>query len=469
MESGPRPETAPDMQPRAGAVSRVRTRLQEAISGEYGSNPQASLQPVATPQVSSAPPLRLLDAAGVRPATAVRPFNFASAQIMDRQRQRAQAKAREREAHWQQQIRSFKARPPPAKIYGDVVSQRTREEHAQLRAERAAQRTKRETEMWARMSASFKAKAPPAHIYDLEQLRQFKQQRMEAKNAGPKLHPGCKDPPPAAMLPAWRFLDGTELRAQDDQRETALQGDVEVSAIPSKPSTPALPRLPVGPGSNASPDSRLQDATKSPMHGVYGSAEYWEERYARRAQEGGWQREGKQLFEEWYAPYSAFRELLLPLLNCTDRILHIGCGQSRLGADLYQDGFCNVLNMDISPVCVKQMDLAYRKLFPKMNCRVMDMTKLDCCDGSVEAILDKGSIDALMCTGSTLDMVTSSLAEFHRVLVPDGVYVVITGQSRTVNLLTEQRGKGLWKIDHLGRQDTGLGRRPVSVIVLRKK
>ena len=51
------------------------------------------------------------------------------------------------------------------------------------------------------------------------------------------------------------------------------------------------------------------------------------------------------------------REAILPLLDSRggDRILHIGCGQSKLGADLYGDGYCNVLNMDISEACVKQV------------------------------------------------------------------------------------------------------------------
>jgi EEF1A lysine methyltransferase 4 len=37
------------------------------------------------------------------------------------------------------------------------------------------------------------------------------------------------------------------------------------------------------------------------------------------------------------------------------RILIIGCGNAVFSEDLYDDGFKNQLNVDISPVVIKQM------------------------------------------------------------------------------------------------------------------
>lgn len=189
--------------------------------------------------------------------------------------------------------------------------------------------------------------------------------------------------------------------------------------------------------------------------------EYWEARYAERPLE----RAGKAVFEEWYAPYSAMRDVLLPLLKPTDRILHVGCGQSRLGFDLYADGFCNVLNMDISEACVSQLAARYANSAPKMHFRVMDMMDLECEDETVEMIVDKGGIDALMCTGSTLANAEACIAEFLRVLVPGGSYFVATRQARTTSVLGQQTAGWKVKVQEVDVPQS----RPLTIIVLTKR
>ena len=219
-------------------------------------------------------------------------------------------------------------------------------------------------------------------------------------------------------------------------------------------------------------DQRLRETlaeSSAGLHGsgLYGLKSYWDERYERQPMKRGvgmW-------FEEWYAPYACgLREAILPMLDPSgrDRILHIGCGQSKLGADIYADGYCNVLNMDISEACVRQIAAVYDTLYPKMHSRVMDMTCLDLASASCEVILDKGSIDALMCTGSTPDGAWTSLGEFHRVLVPGGLYLIITGQSRTASFLSQQKHLERWTHQQ-SELDLGVGRRPVKFIVMRKK
>ena len=117
---------------------------------------------------------------------------------------------------------------------------------------------------------------------------------------------------------------------------------------------------------------------------------------------------------------------------------------------------------------VRQIAAVYDTLYPKMHSRVMDMTCLDLASASCEVILDKGSIDALMCTGSTPDGAWTSLGEFHRVLVPGGLYLIITGQSRTASFLSQQKHLERWSHQQ-SELDLGVGRRPVKFIVMRKK
>lgn len=63
----------------------------------------------------------------------------------------------------------------------------------------------------------------------------------------------------------------------------------------------------------------------------YGSISYWDKRYAGK--------DGLRV-AEWLLPYSALREVVLPLLPSTEaEILVVGCGTSTLGEEIYDDGF----------------------------------------------------------------------------------------------------------------------------------
>ena len=80
--------------------------------------------------------------------------------------------------------------------------------------------------------------------------------------------------PPAAELPAWCLLDGTELRGDDEYVE-GQQGD----PIPT-----SLGRTLAELSQAPSLTQRLRDAAASGagVHGggLYGMPEYWDERYA---------------------------------------------------------------------------------------------------------------------------------------------------------------------------------------------
>lgn len=42
--------------------------------------------------------------------------------------------------------------------------------------------------------------------------------------------------------------------------------------------------------------------------------------------------------------------------NKTKKILHVGCGNSELQDKLYEDGYHNIINIDISSVVIEQMN-----------------------------------------------------------------------------------------------------------------
>ncbi len=114
----------------------------------------------------------------------------------------------------------------------------------------------------------------------------------------------------------------------------------------------------------------------------YARANFWEDRYVEN---GG--------FFDWYAE---FPELKVSFdeygIEKEDKILMVGCGNSKLSDQMYQNGYQNIVNIDISPTVIEQM----KGKFPYMVWEVMDATKMTYPDGDFDVIIDKGTLDALI-------------------------------------------------------------------------
>lgn len=55
---------------------------------------------------------------------------------------------------------------------------------------------------------------------------------------------------------------------------------------------------------------------------------------------------------DWLEDYRSLKPLLADLLKPEDKILVLGCGNAEFSEDLYDDGFHNVYNIDISSVVI---------------------------------------------------------------------------------------------------------------------
>ena len=84
------------------------------------------------------------------------------------------------------------------------------------------------------------------------------------------------------------------------------------------------------------------------------------------------------------------KDLVAQYVRKTDHILMLGCGNSRLSEDMYDDGFTTVSNIDISKVCIDQMVEKYRDktglTWQQMNCSALEFP-----DESFDVVLDKGN------------------------------------------------------------------------------
>ena len=76
----------------------------------------------------------------------------------------------------------------------------------------------------------------------------------------------------------------------------------------------------------------------------------------------------------------------LPEPETNPRILHLGCGNSTLAADMVLRGYSNHQLVDFSSVVIQQMQLEY----PEFEWRVADVRNLEVCnDASIDVAIDK--------------------------------------------------------------------------------
>ena len=146
----------------------------------------------------------------------------------------------------------------------------------------------------------------------------------------------------------------------------------------------------------------------------YGKAAYWDERYTRDPEPF-----------DWYQRYSGISDKLSAQVKKSDNILMLGCGNSRLTEDMYVDGFTSIENIDISPVAIKQMKEKHADK-KSLNWKVMDAIKLDFPDETFDCIIDKGTMDSILCGEASTGNVAKACKECVRVLKPGGAYIVIS-------------------------------------------
>ena len=76
----------------------------------------------------------------------------------------------------------------------------------------------------------------------------------------------------------------------------------------------------------------------------YGDHKYWDDRYAKA---------GRDAVFDWLESYATLRRLLEQFMPSQDiKILILGCGNAEFTEDLYDAGYKNQVNVDISSVVI---------------------------------------------------------------------------------------------------------------------
>ncbi|BBN08017.1 hypothetical protein MPTK1_4g08130 [Marchantia polymorpha subsp. ruderalis] len=148
---------------------------------------------------------------------------------------------------------------------------------------------------------------------------------------------------------------------------------------------------------------------------AYGDEAYWDNRYSQDA--GSF---------DWYQRYSGLSPIITKYISKTHRILMVGCGNAVISEDMVNDGYQEIVNVDISQVVIDAMVKKYKDVpqlqYLRLDVREMKFFK----DATFDSIVDKGMFDSLMCGASAPYSAARMLEEVRRVLKPGGVYMLIT-------------------------------------------
>uniref|UniRef100_T1HPJ7 Methyltransf_11 domain-containing protein n=2 Tax=Rhodnius prolixus TaxID=13249 RepID=T1HPJ7_RHOPR len=170
----------------------------------------------------------------------------------------------------------------------------------------------------------------------------------------------------------------------------------------------------------------------------FSKTEYWDAFFKER---------GKKEFE-WYGEYPELSGLLHKYVKPKEKLLVVGCGNSKLSACLYDVGYRNIVNIDISNTVIKQMKSANQERM-EMTFEVMDALDMKFESESFSVVLDKGTLDALMSDDKeeSVERVSKYFNEIDRILRVGGRYIVISLMQQHIMLfLLKQFTSRAWMI-----------------------
>ncbi|XP_052295953.1 uncharacterized protein LOC102611693 isoform X3 [Citrus sinensis] len=168
----------------------------------------------------------------------------------------------------------------------------------------------------------------------------------------------------------------------------------------------------------------------------YGDALYWNARYV---QEGG--------SFDWYQRYSALRPFVRKYIPTSSRVLMVGCGNALMSEDMVKDGYEDIVNIDISSVAIDMMKMKYEEI-PQLKYLQMDVRDMSFFeDESFDAVIDKGTLDSLMCGTNAPISASQMLGEVSRLLKPRGIYMLITYGDPKARMIHLKWKVYNWKIE----------------------
>eukprot|EP00927_Polykrikos_kofoidii_P007939 TRINITY_DN13267_c0_g1_i3.p1 TRINITY_DN13267_c0_g1~~TRINITY_DN13267_c0_g1_i3.p1 ORF type:complete len:262 (+),score=51.62 TRINITY_DN13267_c0_g1_i3:194-979(+) len=147
---------------------------------------------------------------------------------------------------------------------------------------------------------------------------------------------------------------------------------------------------------------------------------YWNQRYA----------EDLRRFE-WLEGYEQLCDIIVRIsgkgARCDCQILHVGCGNSPLAEDMYDDGYTDIVNVDTAEVVIQQMSENNSTDRPLMRWVVGDVTNMSAFPSEgFDIVLDKSLLDTFTCSVDAKSIIDAYFAEVQRLLRPGGNFLCVS-------------------------------------------
>lgn len=154
---------------------------------------------------------------------------------------------------------------------------------------------------------------------------------------------------------------------------------------------------------------------------AYADPKYWNERYAR----------SKQDVYDWYGTswngeggLQKLKPFVLSFFPANiSKILNIGCGNSRFSEELADDGYQDVIAIDISQTVIDKMSKKFAAR-QGLTFLQMDAANMSFENHTFDLVVEKGTLDALYAGNSAL--VSKVIPEVFRILRPGAVFASFT-------------------------------------------
>jgi SAM-dependent methyltransferase len=153
---------------------------------------------------------------------------------------------------------------------------------------------------------------------------------------------------------------------------------------------------------------------------AFAEKQYWAQFFADR---------GGKTFE-WYGEWVDVQANVVAAIanKAAARLLLPGCGNSRLSLDLFDAGYTSVTSIDLDAGVIREMKQKAGAARPGMVWQVQDATGTSFAAAAFTAVVDKGTLDALLPENLEAHQATAVryVRECARVLAPGGALLLVS-------------------------------------------